>query len=500
MPNEISEIGLILLLFIIGLEINLRELIRMGKAMLTLGIVQFVACLLIGLACFRMMGYSNGSGKFDLLYMAVALALSSTMIVVKLLHDKYEISTVAGQLTVGVLVLQDIWAIVFMAFQPSLLNPSFRIIGRSLGMGFILIFLSFSASRYLLPRIFASAGKRPELVLLTAIAWCFSVCGFAGYAGLSKEMGALIAGLSIATFPYGTDVTAKIGGVRDFFVTLFFVALGLKMPVVTLNLLNISLLAIGVVILSRLVSVAPTVLLLGRGLRNGLVASINLSQISEFSLVIVALGVSYGHVSKDVQMVVLISMLMASVMSTYFIMFNDLLARGMVRVLGTIGVRDSEQKQAAGTKEKKERDIVLLGCFREARELLDRISAEAPQLRKRVLVIDYNPELQDELKERGYEWMYGDLAYPETLQNLHIEHASLVICSVSDLFLKGITNLRLLKHLRQIVPDAHLVMTGNDNVSAEQLVNEGAGHVMIPGKLAADYLYQVIQEYRDELV
>ncbi|EMO56509.1 transporter, CPA2 family [Leptospira santarosai str. CBC1416] len=211
----ISEIGLILLLFIIGLEIDLKELARMGKSMFLLGIIQFVFCVLFGLLFFREILF-NFSGKFDLLYFAIALAISSTMIVVKLLHDKFEVSTIAGRLTIGVLVLQDIWAIIFMGIQPSLQDPQILKIVSSLGVGSVLVCVSFLISRFFLSRLFQAAASKPELILITSIAWCFLLCGFAERAGLSKEMGALIAGISIAAFPYGADVIAKLSGIRDF--------------------------------------------------------------------------------------------------------------------------------------------------------------------------------------------------------------------------------------------------------------------------------------------
>lgn len=168
----ISEIGLILLLFIIGLEIDLKELARMGKSMFILGIVQFVFCVLFGLLFFREI-LANFSGKFDLLYFAIALAISSTMIVVKLLHDKFEVSTIAGRLTIGVLVLQDIWAIIFMGIQPSLQDPQILKIVSSLGVGSVLVCVSFLISRFFLSRLFQAAASKPELILITSIAWCF---------------------------------------------------------------------------------------------------------------------------------------------------------------------------------------------------------------------------------------------------------------------------------------------------------------------------------------
>lgn len=319
----ISEIGLIFLLFIIGLEIDLRELAKMGRAMAVLGIVQFVGCVALGLAFFKPFGFALGGGRFDLLYLAVGLSLSSTLIVVKLLADKFETTTVAGRLTIGILVLQDLWAIAFMAFQPNLLSPQLGSILRSVGQGAVLVAAAFLVSRHLLTRLYKAAGKNPELVLLTSTAWCFLICGLAQEAGLSKEMGALIAGMSIATFPYGVDVVSKIGGIRDFFVTLFFVALGLQVPRPTPAMLGMAALVVLFVFVSRLLTVAVTARLLGMGLRTGLVSATNLSQVSEFSLVILALGKGYGHVGPELQALVLTGMLAASVSSTYLILLND---------------------------------------------------------------------------------------------------------------------------------------------------------------------------------
>lgn len=488
----ISEIGLILLLFIIGLEINLRELLGMGRAVFVLGLLQFGVCVLLGLAAFRPLGYSVGGGNFDLLYLAVALALSSTLIVVKLLHDKSETGTVSGRLTVGILVLQDIWAIAFMAFQPNLLDPRFGSILRSFGQGAVLVVLAFLASRHLLARLFHAAGKSPELVLLSSTAWCFLVCGLAERAGLSKEMGALIAGMSIAAFPYGADVVAKLGGVRDFFVTLFFVALGLKVPQPSPATVGLSLLIAAFVLLSRVVSIVPAARFLKLGLRTGFVASINLAQISEFSLVILALGAGYGHVSPGLQSLVLTAMLVASVLATYLIQSNDRLARLGVALVGRLGVRDSDRKAASG-ESGDARDIAVLGCFREGEALLAEIARRDQELARRVLVVDFNPSLRHRLEAMGFKWVYGDLAHPQTLHHLGIERAAVVICSISDTFLKGTTNLKLIAHLKQLSPRARLIMTADAPAGAEKLLRAGAHDVVVPSALAGGRLFELLR-------
>jgi len=491
--QTISEMGLILLLFIIGLEINLRDLMRMGKDMFTLGFVQFAACVGLALVFFSAFGYSNGGGNFDLLYLAVALALSSTLIVVKLLTDKFETGTVAGRLTIGILVLQDIWAIVFMAFQPNLLNPELGGVLRSFGQGLVLVVIAFLASKFVLARLFRAAGKFPELVLLSSTAWCFFICGLAEHTGLSKEMGALIAGMSIAAFPYGTDVISKLTGVRDFFVTLFFVALGLKVPLPSWQVLGMAFALAGFVIVSRVLSLVPAAGLLRTGVRTGFLTAINLSQISEFSLVILALGAGYKHISPELQSLVLTSMLLMSVLSTYLIHFNDRLARWGLGLVSRLGLKDSEERRAESGTEGPARDIVILGCFREGMALLDSIDREAADIKPRVLVVDYNPAIREQLEARGYKLAYGDLAHPQTLHHLGIEKASLVICTISDTFLKGITNRRLLTHLREMAPEARFIMTADDNVEAGRLRDAGAPDTVLPSALAGAHMLRLIK-------
>ena len=170
------------------------------------------------------------SGNFDLLYLSIVISLSSTLIVVKLLRDKFELKVLSGRLTLGVLVVQDIFAILFMAVQPSLADPGVLTIARSIAGGAVLVAAAFLASRHVLSRVFEAAPRRPELVLISAVAWCFLMSGAAERLGLSREMGALIAGSASSSFPYGSDVISKVTGVRDFFVTLFFVALGMQAP------------------------------------------------------------------------------------------------------------------------------------------------------------------------------------------------------------------------------------------------------------------------------
>lgn len=239
--EPISELGLILLLFMIGLEIDLKKLKASGPAVVSCGVGQFIICVALGLAFFPLIGFGFGQGDYGPLYLAVAAALSSTMIVVKLLYDKFELDTLPGRITLGILVFQDLWAILFVAAQPNLANPSPGPLLFSLVKGVALVCVSLFASRYVLPVIFKSIAKIPELMVIGALAWCFCVSMLGAWLGMSREMGALIAGISISTFPYNLDVTAKIVSLRDFFITLFFVTLGARVPRPTGDILMLAL-------------------------------------------------------------------------------------------------------------------------------------------------------------------------------------------------------------------------------------------------------------------
>jgi Kef-type K+ transport system membrane component KefB len=490
----ISEIGLILLLFIIGLEIDLRELERLGRSMLALGVGQFVINGLLGLAFFSWLGYRVADGHFDLVYLAIVMSLSSTLIVVKLLREKFELKILSGRLTLGVLVVQDIWAILFMAVQPNLAEPGVLRIAQSIAGGAVLVGVTFLASRYLLAPLLEASARRPELVLISSVAWCFGIAGVADELGLSREMGALIAGVSISAFPYGADVISKVTGVRDFFVTLFFVALGMKVPVPSGDVLGQALLIVAFVLVSRVLSVVPAAYVMGNGLYAGTVTALNLAQISEFSLVILTLGAGYGHVSEHVSAVVLTAMILTSLLSPYVITGNDRIARWLLRPF----VRGPAAGGAAAhaAEPRPERDIVLLGHFRIAQAVLDLVEAQAPELKKRITLVDYDANRAHGVRARGFLWEYGDLANPDALEHLGIEESRIVVTTISDTFLKGISTRRLVGNLRRLAPRAIIVMTGEERTDMEDLLRAGADHVLIPGEITGERILELLR--RDE--
>jgi len=490
--EPISELGLILLLFMIGLEIDLKKLRKAGTPVVAAGVGQFLICAALGLGFAALLGFRlAGGGQYAGIYFAVAVALSSTMIVVKLLYDKFELDSLPGRITLGVLVFQDIWAILFLALQPNLDHPTPLVLVTSLAKGAGLIAFAFLASRYELPVIFRSIAKLPEVLLIGALAWCFGISMVAAWLGLSREMGALIAGVAISTFPYNLDVIAKVISLRDFFITLFFVTLGARIPAPTPEMLMLAAATAGFLIVSRFISISPILWSLKLGNRASILPAINLSQLSEFSLVICTLGVALGHISSDLLGLMVMTLVITSLTSTYFILFNHEIFEKLNPLLVRLGMRDLTSDPTIKFK-LHSKPIVLLGFSLDASSLLHELLLKEPELADRIAVVDFNPDVKKELDRRGIANVYGDISHSDTLHHANIADARVLVSTIPDPFLKGTTNLRLLKQLRRLAPDALTIVTGHRLPVADELYGEGASFVYIPRLMSVRELRDVV--------
>jgi Kef-type K+ transport system membrane component KefB len=496
--EPISELGLILLLFMIGLEIDLKKLREAGRAIVSAGVGQFLVCVALGLGFFPLIGFGFDEGSLAPIYLAVAAALSSTTIVVKLLYDKFELDTSTGRLTLGILVFQDIWAILFLAVQPELRDPSPVTLLASLAKGAGVVAFALLMSRFALPVLFRSIAKVPELLVLGALAWCFGIVLLSSRLGLSVEMGALIAGIALSTFPYNLDVIAKVVSLRDFFITLFFVSLGTRIPRPDAEMLTLAAITSGFLIASRFLSITPLLRLAGADNRLAFVPAINLAQISEFSLVICTLGVRLGHVDGTVLGVVVLTLVMTSVLSTYGITYNHEIVRAMHPWLARLGLRDPDP-HATDEEGEEARPIVFLGFARQASSLLEEILRVRPEIADRISVIDFNPAVAEELRRRGVHTIYGDVSHVDTLHHAHVPKARVVVSTIPDAVLKGTSNLRLLRHVRAMAPEARMIATADVLEGARELYAEGAAHVLVPRLAGARELSPAVLEAFDSV-
>jgi len=497
--HSLGELGLIFLLFMIGLEINLKKLVALGKPVIFTGIGQVSITVAAAMAFFILIGTSAFTGEFDLIYIAASVSLSSTMVVVKLLYDKRELDTVVGRTTLGILVIQDIWAILFIALQPNFNDPQVNSILFSLLKGIGLVMFCMLASNYILPRIFKVVSRQPEILLLLSIAWCFCIAGLAGYSGLSREMGALVAGISLATFPYNHDVIDRIITLRDFFVTLFFVALGLAIPFPTWTMATYTFMLVGFVLIIRFITIFPILYTMKQGVRVSLITTINLAQMSEFALVFIALGTASGHISPIMASSIVLAIIITSTISTYSIQYNHNIYVFFEKVLIFLGIRDrfphhevlaDKQTDSAHIED----SIVILGFFREASSLLFNIKSKFPNLLEKLMIIDFNPEVTKGLIDHGIKYVYGDISRMGLLEESGISRSSIILLTVPDMVLAGTNNLLLVRKLRKIAPNADIIVTAETFSSHDQLYEAGANYVVLPRVITADYILDIMNK------
>lgn len=483
--SVISELGLIFMLFMIGLEIDLKKIIRAGKVILFAGAGELLGGCLIGIAFFAGIGLAIGGGRFDAVYLCVACALSSTVIIVKVLYEKRELDTLPGRITLGVLVLQDIFAILFLAVQPSLDNLQIGVVLLSIARVAVLVATALVLSRYVLPRLFHQIARRPELVLLGALAWCFLIGEIAERLHLSREMGSLVAGVSISTFPYALDVTAKVTTLRDFFITLFFVALGMTIPIPGLQVIGLALVIAAFTVVSRLVTTFTPLYLMKQGLRASLLPAINLAQISEFSLVVIQTGVAANHIGTETASAASFAFVVLAVLSTFAMGRSDQIVRGLIGPLKRIGLRDLDhvgEGRGEGSQEGGHgeiRRIVILGFFRAASALISQIERQNQSLLEQISVIDFNPLVFRTLSDRGMHVIYGDISNVDTLVHAGIGKAEIIILSVPDFLLVGADNEKLVRHVRALNPDARIVATADLLSGVADLYEAGADYVTV---------------------
>jgi len=481
--STLSELGLAFLLFIVGLEIDVKKFARSGAASAVIGVIQVVACSALGYALALFLGFHN----LDALYLGVALSFSSTMIVVKLLSDRGELDTLPGRATLGILLIQDVLAIFVLAGQGNINDPSVGPIALSILLGIGLVLVSFLVSRYLLPAAFQRVARNPEMVLILSMAWCFVMCGLALQANFSIAMGALIAGVSISTFPYSHDVIAKIRSLRDFFVTLFFVSLGMQISLTSISILFVGLVLSVFIIVSRFVTIIPVSYAMKLGTRVGVLSSVSLSQSSEFSLVIASLGVAYEHISQDIVSIIAITLVVTSTVSTYLTMSSHTLARFAVGILERIGIKSSHlQEETQHTTEKGQ--ILILGCHRVGSAIVDALEPEKELLH----VLDFNPLVLERLKTRDITASYVDISHFDALEEIGIHNASAIVCTLPDDFLRGTSNEALLKYLKARKVKGKIIVYATSVKEALKLYEEGADHVILPHILSGEQIAALI--------
>ncbi|OGM15344.1 hypothetical protein A2985_04220 [Candidatus Woesebacteria bacterium RIFCSPLOWO2_01_FULL_43_11] len=480
---DFGKIGVTLLLFLVGLEMNLKELPSLGKVAFSIGLGQIVFTSLIGFLIALALGFA----PVPSIYIAVALTFSSTIIIVKLLSEKGDLGALYGKVTLGVLLVQDLVAILILMFLSgvgegdiSLMN--FLVIGVK---GAALLVSTWFLSKKILPEIFESVvGESTELLFILSIAWALGISALVGGPlGFSFEIGGFLAGLALSNLPEHLGVAAKTRPLRDFFLTIFFLFLGTQLFVG-----NIGQVAGEVVILSFFVLIGnPLIVLIIMGLmrfkkRSSFMAGVALAQISEFSFILMSVGKSMGHIGEaEVALVVVVGVVTMTA-SSYLILYADRLYPLFKNIL-SVFEREKTREEAFGREVEYSNHIVLVGCNRVGMTLLPFLK------RKKILtlVVDHNPKIFNNLTADGVPVILGDIEDPEILSLAKMQTAQMVISSVPYLN----DNLLLIEHIKSLSRKPTLIVKAQSRRDALRLYEKGANLVLIPEVITGEFLRHV---------
>jgi Kef-type K+ transport system membrane component KefB/voltage-gated potassium channel Kch len=482
-----SKIGISILLFIVGLNLNPLVIRQMGKISLFAGFGQVFITTVLGFYILQSFGFTIASSLIG----ASALTFSSTIIILKLLSDSGDVDNFYGRISIGILLIQDIMATLVLLIISTLSNSEgsvafTEVIILLIAKGVVAIFLLYLISRYILPRISHFFAASQELLFLFSLAWGLGLAALFYSLGFSIEIGALIAGVTLSISPFALEIGSRMRPLQDFFIILFFVLLGSQVVLQDIPQLLTPLIVVSLfVLIGKPLIVFWWMNILGYRRRLSFQTGMTLGQISEFSLILGALALSAGYVSRDMASLITLVGIISISGSSYLISYSDSLYRFFEPLIKFISIRDRTYKGLSRRADGN--DIIIFGYDRVG---IDFVQA-AEKLAKKYLVVDFNPESINRLEEKGIPYRYGDAEDVEFLHELNLERAQLIISTIPEFK----ANMLLVQSYRRHNPTGIIIVLSHGIDHAQQLYLAGASYVVMPHFLGAHYAAQMIARH-----
>ncbi|MFA5953317.1 MAG: cation:proton antiporter [Candidatus Pacearchaeota archaeon] len=489
MIDSFSQFGIAFLLFIVGLHLNPKVIKDIGVASLVVGLGQIIFIFGITFAiAFKLLNFDLISS----LFIGIAISFSSTIIVMKILSDKSQLDSLFGKISIGILIIQDLVAIAVLIFMSSItkgkqvFTPGIE--GILIGAG--LVILLFLIGYFLLPRITKTVAKSQELLFLFSICWCFIIAAIFSYLGFSMEIGALIAGVILSVSPYSAEISSKIRPLRDFFLIIFFIILGLK-----IQFANFGKIIVNALIFSGIALILKPIILMffmkffKYTKRTNFLTGIALGQISEFSIIILALGVSLNYVLPETLNTIILTLIITILLSTYLIIYSEKIYQKTSRFFSVFESKKIREERKEHHL-KKNYEAILFGYNRIGFNILNSLK----KINKDYLVVDFNPDIIKDLNQLKIPALYGDVFDLELLEDLHLDKVKLAVSTIPDLE----TNMLLIEFVRSVNPEAIVILRAHSIEEAMQLYNQGASYVLTPHFLGGEYVAKMIAHSRTD--
>lgn len=477
-----SRLGITILLFIVGLNLNPKTIKEVGKSSVFTGILQVAITSIVGYFIATFLGLP----KISAMYVAIALTFSSTIIVLKLLSDKGDFHKLYGKIAVGFLLVQDVIASLILLFVSSLsssnqTNLSSLLLGLLLKAS-ILGTIIFLVNRFLLPKISEFLANTPELLFLFSLAWGLGLASIFYLFGFSIEIGALIAGVSLSVTPFAYEISSKLKPIRDFFIVLFFILLGSQMDISNIfsQLPNALVLSLFVLIGNPII-VILIINSLGHKRKTSFLAGLTVAQISEFSLILATLGFNLKHIPQSILSLITLVGLITISASTYLILYSDKIFSKIEWLLKILELRKTATQKDLNSEK---HEIILFGYDRVGEDFVHTFSS----LNKPFLVVDINPLSIEKLNKKHIPNRYGDAEDIDFLEDLELQQTKLVISTIPD----HQTNLALTKHIHLINQKCIIILVTHNIFEAKELYLAGATYVVIPHYLGAKHINNLL--------
>lgn len=493
MLQTMSQVGVTLLLFMVGLEIRVSDFFSIGKSLILAALGQVVLTFLAGFAISTVLGLNLMSS----FYVATALTFSSTIVVIKILSDKRELHSLYAKFSVGILLAQDIVAIGLLMFLSGfsanatgldfLMNVLLTLV-----KGVVLVGIVVLLSKQVFPKIIESISKSPETLFLASLAWVFGLAAVISsrYVGFTIEIGGFLAGLALANSMANYQIIAKAKTLRDFFIVIFFVLLGIQMSFGNIYAVIIPAIILSIfVILVKPFLVMIVMAAMGYRKRTAFLTGLSLSQISEFSLILVFAGYKLGAFDQSVVSLVTLVGLISFFVSSYALINSKALYRLFATKLNFLernNVKKEEITQSEDSMENLQDHVVVVGGDQMGESILEALEdMDIP-----VVVVDFDPKIVEKLKDKKVHRLFGDIADLDIQERAKLDEAKMVISTIPDIE----DNLLLLKELKHENRKAKIVVMAMDTRDAKILYKEGADYVILPYLAGGRQIAKIIMD------
>lgn len=477
--NVFADLGIMFLLFLVGLEINYTSLRLVGHASVVVGLGQVIFTAGIGYFLAQFLGF----GVIASLYIATALTFSSTVIIVKLLSEKKELGSLSGKISVGILLIQDLIAVLILIGLAGMQTGDFAWWNLALFMlkGIAVFGVVLWLGRKILPFVFDRAARAPELLFLISLAWLFLLVTLVNRIGFSIEIAGLLGGIALANSSEHFQIAARIRPLRDFFILVFFVLLGASLASGEFTGIGWPALVFSLfVLVGNPLVVLVLMGLMGYRKRTSFLTGLTVAQISEFSLVLAALGYKLGHLTlAEVSLVTAVGVITIT-LSTYLILYGEDIFRRLKWVLTVFERKRLKEEHLPAEGFRK--PIVLIGAHRTGQSIMMNLPKED------LLVIDFDPEVIAFLRKHKIDCLFGDIVDQEIFDKANLESAKLVISTSPDLE----DGLALLEELNKLSRRPKVILRAETEKDASILYSRGADYVLLPHFTSGQYLGKTI--------